>query len=164
MAGVEMAFVQGDMINLGLFVDERFDLVLSVCAIMYVADLGCLFQEVTRVLKPGGRLIFSVDHPLLQTIGATDLWPEEGADPRYDYRGPVVWKWSPEDEFSFTTYRRPISDYVNHLAEAGLFIYRMHELHPRQTGEWDEPEASLRTRFPSILLVAARKLSPQAGM
>ena len=155
--GVKISFVKGDMSDLRPFPDNSFDLVLSVCAIMYVPNARSLFKEVARVLKPGSRMIFSVDHPLMQTIGATDLWPEEGADPRYDYCGPVVWKWSQEDDFFFTTYRRPVSEYVNELANAGLYVYRMHELYPQQTTEWDEPEASIRSRFPSILVMAARK-------
>lgn len=159
--GVSINLIKGDMGDLSPFADESFDLVLSICAIMYVEDLQTLFKEVSRVLRPRGRLVFSVDHPIMQAIGATDLWPEESADPRYDYRGSVTWKWLKEDSFLFTTYRRPVSDYINALSEAGLETCRMHELYPKDTNEWNESEKSLRSRFPSILVVAARKQACQ---
>lgn len=58
--GVEVSFIQGDMSDLRPFPDNSFDLVLSVCAIMYVPDLRTLFKEVARILKSGSRMIFRV--------------------------------------------------------------------------------------------------------
>jgi SAM-dependent methyltransferase len=156
--GVELEFVQGDMTTeLSSFGASVFDLVLSVCALMYISDLDNVFLEVTRVLRGGGRFIFSVDHPIMASVGATELWPEEGSDPGYDYRGLVQWKWFSDDDFMFTSYRRPVSDYVNALANAGLHVQRMLELYPKGQPGWDSPERELRQRFPSVLVLVSRK-------
>lgn len=50
-----------DLPNLG---DQEFDLVVSSLAIDYVRDWSAPLREFFRVLKPKGRLVFSIQHPL----------------------------------------------------------------------------------------------------
>jgi ubiquinone/menaquinone biosynthesis C-methylase UbiE len=42
------------------FADERFDAVVSLGVLNYVDDLGVAMGELARVLRPGGRLLFSM--------------------------------------------------------------------------------------------------------
>ncbi len=53
--GNQIAFVEGDACKLP-FPDASFDRVLAVEAIFHFPDRTRYFQEVSRVLKPGGRL------------------------------------------------------------------------------------------------------------
>lgn len=47
------------------FADDSFDIVFSVFgAIPFVADSAALMRGVARVLRPGGRFVFSVTHPM----------------------------------------------------------------------------------------------------
>lgn len=56
--------VQADALALP-YRDNSFDVVFSVFgAIPFVADSGALIREISRVLRPGGRLIFSITHPM----------------------------------------------------------------------------------------------------
>jgi ubiquinone/menaquinone biosynthesis C-methylase UbiE len=55
----------GSMDNLGMFPDKSFDLVYSSLALHYLDDWRTLFSEVDRVLKKGGRFLFSMQHPLI---------------------------------------------------------------------------------------------------
>lgn len=56
--------VQADAMSLP-YADSSFDVVFSVFgAIPFVEDSGALMKEIARVLKPGGRLIFSITHPM----------------------------------------------------------------------------------------------------
>ncbi len=156
-AGVSLECVQGDMEDLSALSGRRFDLVLSVCALMYVLNISAVFRQVAGVLRPGGRFIFSVDHPIFMAIGATELWPDEGADPDYSYQGAVKWRWLPEDEYEFTTFRRPVSEFVNALHASGLCIQRMVDLYPTDFSKWGPTESRLRRRFPSAMMLLSTK-------
>lgn len=56
---------EGDALNLD-FADETFDLVYSILVINLIPDFVAVFNEVRRVLRPGGRFLFSV--PNLDSI------------------------------------------------------------------------------------------------
>ena len=156
-AGVNISFICSDMTDLSFIGADSIDLVISMSAIMYVADFEKVCSEVSRVLKHNGRFIFSTGHPFMMCVGATELWAEEKANPNYSYRGPVEWKWNEDDTFIFTTYRRQISDYVNGLAKNNFMLKRMEELFP-VTDDFDEKEMEVRTRYPSVLVIEAMKL------
>ncbi|UYQ90963.1 class I SAM-dependent methyltransferase [Chitinophaga horti] len=48
---------------LSMFANESFDVIYSSLVIHYIDDLKALFAEFRRVLRKGGLLIFSTDHP-----------------------------------------------------------------------------------------------------
>ena len=56
-------FIVGDMHNLP-FKGETFDFIYSSLAVHYSAEPLKVYNEVHRVLKPGGLFLFSVGHPL----------------------------------------------------------------------------------------------------
>jgi SAM-dependent methyltransferase len=54
-----LSYVAGDAFDLSAYADESFDLVWGQAALHHLAhDLDKLCREVSRVLKPGGRLVF----------------------------------------------------------------------------------------------------------
>ena len=55
------------------FPDGRFDDVIASLVLHYLEDWAPALAELRRVLKPGGQLIVSVDHPF-----ATSLWQRDG--------------------------------------------------------------------------------------
>jgi len=63
-SGVGVPLVQADALALP-FGPASFDLVCSAFgAVPFVADSALLMREVARVLRPGGRWVFSVTHPI----------------------------------------------------------------------------------------------------
>jgi SAM-dependent methyltransferase len=46
-----------------------FDLVVSSLALHYVEDYAALVERVFQGVKPGGRFLFSVEHPVLHSAG-----------------------------------------------------------------------------------------------
>jgi ubiquinone/menaquinone biosynthesis C-methylase UbiE len=50
------------------FPDDTFDDVTASLVLHYLQDWGPALAELRRVLKPGGRLILSVDHPFANTL------------------------------------------------------------------------------------------------
>lgn len=155
-AGVKISVIRSDMTDLSFADSNSTDLVISMSAVMYVEDFNKVCFEVSRVLKHGGRFIFSTNHPFIMCVGATELWAGEKANPNYSYKGPVEWKWDKDDAYVFTTYRRQISDYVNMLADNKFMIKRMEELFP-VTDDFEEKELEVRTRYPSVLVIEAMK-------
>jgi len=66
---------QGDVTATGLD-DAAFDAVVSQEAFLHVSDKGAAIEEAWRILKPGGRLVFTdwVLHELLDAEDADILW------------------------------------------------------------------------------------------
>jgi SAM-dependent methyltransferase len=63
-SGVSVVTVQADAQRLP-FAAEVFDLACSAYgAIPFVADSAAVMREVARVLRPGGRWVFSTSHPI----------------------------------------------------------------------------------------------------
>lgn len=63
-------FRAGDAADLRAFADGSFDLVVAVFLFNYLTREETLatMQEVSRVLRPGGRFVFAVPHPSLPFI------------------------------------------------------------------------------------------------
>ena len=62
--GVRVPLVQADATGLP-FADEVFDIAFTAFgAIPFVDDSAAVMREVFRVLRPGGRWVFSVTHPM----------------------------------------------------------------------------------------------------
>jgi ubiquinone/menaquinone biosynthesis C-methylase UbiE len=63
-AGTRVPVTQADALALP-FADAAFDVAFaSYGAVQFVADVDRLFAEVARVVRPGGRWVFSVTHPV----------------------------------------------------------------------------------------------------
>jgi ubiquinone/menaquinone biosynthesis C-methylase UbiE len=50
------------------FPDKSFDLVISKWALQTSAEIDPIYEEIIRVLKPGGRLLYLACHPLRQFL------------------------------------------------------------------------------------------------
>jgi ubiquinone/menaquinone biosynthesis C-methylase UbiE len=53
------------------FADDTFDDVVVSLVLHYLRDWTAPLAELRRVLKPGGRLVLSVNHPVMYKL--TDL-------------------------------------------------------------------------------------------
>lgn len=138
--GIETTLVQADAQQLP-FQDGVFDLACSAYgAVPFVSDSGAVMSEVMRVLRPGGRWVFSVTHPIRWCF-LDD--PGEGglvAQTSYFDRRPYV----EVDENRVPTYvehHRTIGDRVRELVDAGLVINDIIEPvwpaeHDRPWGQW----------------------------
>ncbi|MFU1794318.1 class I SAM-dependent methyltransferase [Paenibacillus azoreducens] len=89
------------------FAGETFDLILSSLTLHYVEDWQPVFAEFRRVLKPGGRLLFSVHHPFMD-FTVFDR-------PDYFARELIVDRWTKKEagEVEVAFYRRPLQEIIN---------------------------------------------------
>src|SRR5215204_528449 len=56
---------------------QTFDAVVSNMALMDIPDIGPLFRAVTRVLRPGGRFVATLQHPCFNSNGLRFSLEEE---------------------------------------------------------------------------------------
>ena len=125
-AALGLPLVQADATRLP-FADDAFDIVCSAYgAVPFVADSAAVMREAARVLKPGGRWVFSVSHPIRWSF--PDDPGENGLTARDSYfdRRPYV----EFDERGLATYaehHRTLGDRVREIAAAGLRLVDVEE-------------------------------------
>jgi SAM-dependent methyltransferase len=131
-----VALVQADACALP-FRDASFDLACSAYgALPFVADTARVQQEVRRVLRPGGRWVFSVTHPVRWAF--PDEPGPEGLTAASSYfdRTPYV----EQDDRGVAVYvehHRTLGDRVREIAAAGL---RLVDLVEPEWPEWNEQD------------------------
>lgn len=88
------------------FEDHSFDWIVSSLTLHYLEDWNKTFQEFTRILKPGGQLLFSVHHPMTDI----ELLPEA----KYFDTELVTDHWEKAGKaYEVLFFRRPLSDLLN---------------------------------------------------
>ena len=123
------------------FRDASFDAVASAFgAVPFVADSAAVMREVARVLRPGGRLVFSVTHPTRWAF-PDDPGPG-GLTVRQSYfdRTPYV-EVDAAGQASYVEHHRTLGDRVRELVAAGLVLDDVVEPewpegHEREWGQW----------------------------
>lgn len=131
--------------------DACFDGIVSGLALEHVRDWDALMAELRRVLKPGGWLLFSVQHPAF-TARRLDL-------PRYLEVVPIAEPWGWIGAMMPAFYHRSVSGMVNALAGAGLAVERMDEPIPTDEFRRRRPDDYARlVRHPGFILFRARRV------
>jgi len=117
------------------FRDAGFDAVVACLVFEHIEAVDAALAEVGRVLRPGGRFLFFLNHPLLQVPGSG--WIDDHVlDPPEQYWriGPYLVEDSSLEEVEKDVFipfiHRPLSRYVNAMAAAGLYVRRMEEPAP----------------------------------
>nr|WP_184584224.1 class I SAM-dependent methyltransferase [Lipingzhangella halophila] len=155
---VRVPVAQADALRLP-FADASFDLVFSAFGgFPFVPDAGASVGESARVLKPGGRLVFSVSHPVRWCF--PDDPGERGlvADHPYFDRDAYV-EQDAQGRACYVEHHHTIGDWVRAIAGAGLRLRDLVE------PEWPEDNdqvwggwSPLRGRIiPGTAIFAAEK-------
>jgi len=61
---IDMEILQGSMDDLSMLAAARYDLVIHPVSTCYVPEVRCVFAEVARVTKPGGRYVSQHKSPV----------------------------------------------------------------------------------------------------
>ena len=153
-----VTYVRGDLESLNL-PPAAFDLAYSSLALHYVKDLTSLLAEVHRTLVPGGRLVFSTEHPIY-TAPANPCWTVD-ADGRktwllnqYLIDGIRVTDWLAN---RVVKYHRTIGTTLNLLMRLGFTIRHVEEWGPTDAQIAAKPGLAQERERPMFLLVAAQR-------
>lgn len=160
-AGVTVELVHGAAEDLRPFADGAWDIVFSVYTFQYIADAPACLAACARVLRPQGRLIFSLDHPFRDCFfddAEQELTPYPARS--YFTARPLVWTFA-DTGVQMRSYHHPLAAWIEMLHAAGFRLLRLLEpLPPVELLDelWpeDAPLAALRHLPQSVIFVAER--------
>lgn len=128
------SYLQGSATGIGVG-DESVDVVVACLVFEHIADVDAALAEVVRVLRPGGRFLFLLNHPLLQTPGSGWI-DDQILDPPEQYWriGPYLTEADTIEEVErdvfIRFFHRPLNRYLNTAFDAGMSLVRMEEPAP----------------------------------
>ncbi|MGH3938141.1 MAG: class I SAM-dependent methyltransferase [Pseudonocardiaceae bacterium] len=157
-AGVSVPLVQAEASRLP-FADGSFDLACSAFgAVPFVAESAVVMREVARVLRPGGRWVFAVTHPLRWIF--PDDPGEAGLTVAQSYfdRTPYV-EVDAGGNPTYVEHHRTLGDRVREIVAAGLTLENLVEPEwpatlRREWGQWSPLRGAL---FPGTAIFCCRR-------
>jgi SAM-dependent methyltransferase len=136
-----------------------FDLLVSSLALHYVEDDAGVVHRVFGALKPGGRFLFSVEHPIctahplgwVKDGGGTKMhWPVDCYRPE----GPRSTRWFVD---GVVKHHRTVETYVGTLLGAGFALAHLGEPMPTPEAIAARPDLEAEVRRPPILVLMAAR-------
>lgn len=153
-----VSYARADLERLEL-ADAAYDLVYSSLTLHYIVDLAGLLGAAYRALTAGGKLVFSIEHPIymapMQPGWVLDAqgrrtWPVYS----YQVEGPRSTNWLAEGVIK---QHRTIGSLLNLLIAAGFTISHVEEWGPSAEQLLTRPELAEERDRPMMLLVAAQR-------
>ncbi len=148
------------------FRDETFDAVVCCLVIEHVPSAEAVFDEIRRVLRPGGRLVLLINHPLYQGAGSGFI-DDQILGERYWRVGPYLSRSvgleqvDPGVEIAFA--HRPLSMYLNPLVERGLYLTHLDEPPPRDEFLEGSIDPALEGAIPRLCVIRVEKILGPGG-
>jgi len=144
------------------FADGAFDAAVACLVFEHIDHVDEAIAEVARVVRPGGRFCFFLNHPLLQTPGSG--WIDDHViDPPEQYWrvGPYLLESETVEQVELGVYirfiHRPLSRYLNTLVDHGLVLERMVEPAPPPGFLARAPEYAEAATVPRLLYLRLRR-------
>lgn len=165
--GLQIRFVQADAADLGALEESSFDLVCSTNGFfVWLADLGVVFSQIARLLKPGGHSVFYDVHPFQRP------WKDQAQPLEMDkpYADTTFAYSSGEEGPPCHQFHWTMASILNALVQSGLNVRKVVESPAVNARFWEGPSygpgedetlqdwrRNPRAGLPVWLTVAARK-------
>jgi len=155
------SYLRADASNLASR-STAFDCVVACLVFEHIDALEEAISEVARVLRPGGRFVLFLNHPILQTPGSA--WIDDHmVDPPEQYwrLGPYLDATEVVEEVERGVHirfvHRPLGQYVNALVDHGLAIEKL--LEPAPPAEFLERSESYEAAaaYPRLMVLVSRR-------
>jgi SAM-dependent methyltransferase len=151
-----IAYLRADLEQLTLD-PAAYDLVYSSLAFHYLEHFDRLVEQIHGALAPGGRLVFSIEHPIYMAPSAPGwvddaagrkVWPVD----RYLDEGPRTTDWLAK---GVVKQHRTLGTTANLLIRAGFTIAHIEEWGPTAEQVAARPDWAIERDRPAFLLMAA---------
>jgi ubiquinone/menaquinone biosynthesis C-methylase UbiE len=156
----------GSVCNLSMCSDDEFDAVVSNLVLQDLQNIDKAVEELQRVLKPEGKLVFSIMHPCFSSAPVHG-WVRKPVDSnRKEDR--IYWKvdryfdrsieeWTYFDLPPIYSFHRPLSDYMKVLVKNGFTITDFEEPVPtdKDMEEHYKEFGNEYDRIPWFLIIGA---------
>jgi SAM-dependent methyltransferase len=144
------------------FPDAAFDAVVACLVFEHIDPLEPAVAEVARVLRPGGRFAFFLNHPLLQTPGSGWVDDHIMEPPEQYWRiGEYLQESANVEEVRKDVFipfvHRPLHRYMNTLAANGLLVHEFHEPPPPPGFLDRSPWYSAAWAIPRLLVLVCER-------
>jgi len=160
-------FLQADLAHLSPLADAGFDAAVANVVMQDVVSLNAAVRELHRVVRPGGRFLFSITHPCFDRP-FPGAWVREPPDSERieEWRGVLLdryydraalW-WGPAGQPLMVGFHRTLEDYIAALGEAGFVIVAMEEPKPKAEAiERMYRQFADYLRVPNFLIIEATR-------
>jgi len=148
-----------DAADLKKFTSNNFDVVTCFMSLQDIENYEKAISEVARVLKKGGRFVFSIPHPCFEVI--VENGNRISATSRYFGTAKYPVQWTMErllKPFMTTSFHRTLTDYSNALFKSKLLISRLVEPRPTQKGIEKYPPLSEVLVKPQSIIIESIKI------
>ena len=156
--GLVVPLLQADVGALPV-ADGSVDVVCSAFGgLPFVADVEGALREVARVLRPGGRFVASVNHPVRWALPDSPDPDDLRVVGSYFDRTPYV-ETGEDDEVLYVEHHRTVGDWVRALVGAGLVVEDLLEPEwtPGRTETWGQWSPERGALVPGTLVLVCHR-------
>ena len=141
------------------FTPDSFDLTISRLALHYVPDFDLVCSGVFRTLRPRGRFVFSVVHPVVSSCDRSRQQGTSGG--RQDWIVDDYFVAGPREvvflDEKVTQFHRTIEEMFGSVTTAGFSVEKLRESRPRPENFEDKELYERRLRIPLMLFFSCGK-------
>jgi hypothetical protein len=125
MHAVEIEWQQrGDLCSLSA--DGPFDLLLLIQLLPYLADPAALLYQGRALLRPGGLMVASFDHPVRDSFYDAEM-EELNPYPVQSYHRASAFHWHFAADVPMRSFHRPLGDWIGLVVDAGFTLRKLVE-------------------------------------